>query len=136
MPSISALVKIALYWLFWLLIARRLLQGHQAGETLSTLAWLIGTGAVAAWFTWIKLYDDKQARLYGKDSNAEGGPASPASRFVGAVTLAIGAFACLSFGALLPEFRSALVSLGLIALVAAGFVLFFGRRSSNYDIDL
>ena len=49
MPSIAALFRVALYWLLWLLVARRVLQEHGPGEALSTLCWLSGTAAVAAW---------------------------------------------------------------------------------------
>ena len=135
MPSISALLSIAMYWLVWGLIARRLLQSHTAGEALSTSCWLVGTAVIAAWFTWIRLHDDKQAKLYGDDGESEGGPASPASRFVGALALGAGGAACLLFGALLPDLRKPLLVLGFFILVAAMLFLFFGRRSRSYDID-
>jgi hypothetical protein len=135
MPSISALLKIALYWLVWGLVARRLLQGHAAGEAVSTACWLVGTAAIVVWFTWIKFHDDKQARLHRDDAESAGGPASPASRFVGAVALGAGGTACLLFGALLPDLRTPLLILGLFILMAAMLFLFFGRRSRSYDID-
>ena len=90
---------------------------------------------VTAWFTWIALHDDKQTRLYGEDAESDDGPASPASRFIGAVALCFGAFACLTIGALVAELRTALLLLGILALLAAAYVLFFGRKSSGTDVD-
>lgn len=136
MPSIPALLKITGYWLLWLLIARRLLQGHSLADSLPAIAWALFAAAVAAWFTWIALHDDKQERLYGKCSDDDDGPASPASRFAGALTLGFGSFGCLAIGALVPELRSALLPIALVGFIAAGYVLFFGRKSSNSDVDL
>ena len=134
MPSIAALFRVGFYWLLWLLVARRVLQEHGPGEALSTLCWLAGTAAVAAWFTWIKLHDDRKAQLHGEDDGE--GPASPGTQVLGAVFLGAGGVGCLAFGALLPELRGPLLSLGFAVLVAAVLVLFFGRRSSSRDIEL
>jgi hypothetical protein len=111
------------------------MQGHTAGQTLSTLAWLIGTAAIAAWFTWAKLHDDKQVRLHGEDARPKRGVASPATRFLGAATLIGGSFCCLILGVLVPDLRNTLFSLGFAVLVAAILILFFGRRSKR-DFDL
>jgi len=135
MPTISTLLKVAFYWLLWLLIARRLLLGSSTGLSLSAIGWAFGAGTVTAWFTWIALHDDKQARLYGEDAESDDGPASPASRFASAVALCFGAFACFAIGALVAELRIALLLFGILALLAAAYVLFFGRKSSGTDVD-
>lgn len=136
MPSLSALFSIALYWFIWLLVASRLLQSHTTGEMVFTLGWLIGTAALAAWFTWIKMHDDRQARRYGEDGFSDDEPASPASRFFVAVMLGMGGFACLTGSVLVPELRTALMVVGFVALVCAVLFLFFGGRSTSDDIDV
>jgi len=137
MPSLPALIRIALYWLVWLLVVRRVFQAHTSGEVLSTLGWLAGLTALAAWFTWVKVVDDRKARLYGDDySPHDEGSASPATRFVGAVALVFGGCGSLVLAVMLPEAKAALFGLAGLAFVAAVLVLFFGRRSPTRDIDL
>lgn len=136
MPSFPAFIRIAVYWFVWLLVVGRLLQGYSAGSMVSTLAWIGGTTAIAAWFTWIKIHDDKRGQMYGEDAVSDDGPASPATRFTGAFFLGLGVFVCLALAAMLPPVRGALFVLALVLLVAAVVVLLFGRKSTEYDVDL
>lgn len=129
-PTWGALGRVALYWLLWLLVVRRLLQSDAA--TLSTLGWIVAATAVTAWFSWIRLHDDKQARARGpgaaRDDEEDRGTASPERRALGAAVLAAGGL-CHWVGAILvPEMRSTLLLIGCGAFVAAVLVLFFGRR--------
>jgi hypothetical protein len=130
MPSLPALFRVALYWLVWLLAVRRVFQAHTSDEVLSTLGWLAGLTALAAWFTWVKVVDDRKARLYGDDYSPDDvGSASPATRFVGAVVLVLGGCGALLLAVMLPEGKAALFGLAGLAFVVAVVFLFFGRRS-------
>ena len=136
MPTLRACATLFIYWLLWLLIVNRYAgSAFHASKYLEGAAWVAGTTLLAAWFTWVELVDDAVRRKYGTDSEDEDAPAHPAVRFLGAVTLTVGAMGAFSLAAAIPLLRIQLFFVGLACLVLAVVTLFFGRRGSD-DIDL
>ncbi len=138
-PSFRAWLSIAAYWAGWLLVLFSVFSGRFRSSGTALLCLLIAT-ALAAWFTWVRLKDDARQQLLGIESDDDDPDqeASPARRFVMAVFLGLGGLGCLFASALLRPMRTQLVVIGLLVLVAAFYVLFFGKRSRRSDtvIDL
>jgi len=69
MPSFPALIKLVVLWLVWLLVVTAIYQRPSDESVLSKMAWIGGATILAAWFTWIRLHDDKKTQKYGTHSN-------------------------------------------------------------------
>lgn len=141
MPSTRTLMSIAVYWALWLLVPFSVFGGRFRSGPGAAALWLIGATALAAWFTWVKLKDAAAQRSSGADDDGEDddddadASASPALRFLRAVVFGVGGMTCLFGAAMLPALRLQLALFGLLALAAAAYALFFGRRGRSDDVD-
>lgn len=125
MPSWSALLGVAGFWLVWLLVVRRIVQGHAEGALWATTGWVVAATVVAAWLSWMRLVDDKRAHLTERDE-PQGYPLALYLLAVG--VLASGGVLCLLFAVLLPAWRRELVGLGVAVLMVAVVMLFLRDR--------
>ena len=118
MPTLSSVLRIGFYWLLWMLVMRKLSSGLHGPGWPSTAGWIVLLTAIAAWFTWVRLHDDRLEQRMGQEAAQELLGGSPDVGFLRGGLIVAGALAAFILGQAWREGRSALwlVSGGLLML--------------------
>lgn len=131
MPTLSSILRIGFYWLLWMLVMRKLSPGLHGPDWPSTAGWIVLLTAIAAWFTWVRLHDDRLEQRMGQEAAQELLGGSPDVGFLRGGLIVAGALAAFILGLTWREGRSALwlVSGGLLVLAVWGLFSGAGGRS-------